>query len=191
MTEQVKILAFAGSNRQSSVNKQLLSSAIHEAENQGAKVTRINLEDFDLPIYSSEIEAESGLPEATTELSKLVLTHNALLIASPEYNGFMPPLLINLLTWVSRAPGGVPAVTFSGKPVAIMAASPGGLGGVRVIPRLRDYLTELGCLVLPGFVILPQAHTAFDEAGTLQNELARTQLTDLTGRLIKLAEGVD
>ena len=61
------------------------------------------------------------------------------MIATPEYNGFVTPLLLNMLCWASRpSPGDDFGSVFQAKPVALMAASPGRLGGVRVIPRLRD-----------------------------------------------------
>ena len=60
---------------------------------------------------------------------------------------FVPPLLVNTFSWVSRpTKDGGPGNVLMSKHVAVMAASPGRLGGVRVVPRLRDCLCELGCV---------------------------------------------
>ena len=73
------------------------------------------------------------------------------MIATPEYNGFVTPLLLNMLCWASRpSPGDDFGSVFQARPVALMASSPGRLGGVRVIPRLRDVLAELGMVPVPG-----------------------------------------
>ena len=65
-----------------------------------------------------------------------------------------------------------------------MAASPGRLGGIRVIPRLRDTLAELGVVVVPGFVTLPSAATAFDDNGNLTDEQLTGNITLLIEKLI-------
>ena len=77
---------------------------------------------------------------------------------TPEYNGFVTPLLLNMLCWVSRPlPGDNFGNVFQGRPVALAASSPGRLGAMRVIPRLRDLFTELGIIAVPGFVTLADA----------------------------------
>jgi len=75
-------------------------------------------------------------------------------------------------------------VAFSGKKAAIMAASPGRLGGIRVIPRLRDTLAELGVVVVPGFVTVPSASSAFDENGNPTDEQLRNNIKQLVEKLI-------
>ena len=94
---------------------------------------------------------------------------DAVLVATPEYNGFPPPLVINALDWLSRVrasearPAGL-AVT-AGKPVGLLAASPGALGGLRSLNYLRQFLQmAFGMLVVPQQFALSQAHKAFDAA---------------------------
>ncbi|MEP3115679.1 hypothetical protein [Nisaea sp.] len=73
------------------------------------------------------------------------------------------------------------------KHVAVMAASPGRLGGVRVVPRLRDCLCELGYVPVQGFVTVPGAGSAIGDDGNLPDEMVRKGLDALASRLVKAA----
>ena len=68
----------------------------------GAKGELINLVALDLPMYTSVIEDEKGIPKEVKDLAKHLQTFDALIIVSPEYNGSMPPVLNNTIAWVSR-----------------------------------------------------------------------------------------
>ncbi len=181
-----KILVFAGSARRDSVNKKLAAVLAKEASAAGAAVTLIDLANFEAPLYHGDLEAAEGLPEPIRRFKALLASHEALIVVTPEYNGHLPPLLVNTLAWASRPEDGIPGTTlFHGKPAAIAAASPGRLGGVRVLPRLRDFLAELGAVTVPGFMTLPGAMQAFDEAGGLVDEGAQKMARDLVGRVVK------
>jgi chromate reductase, NAD(P)H dehydrogenase (quinone) len=166
-----RILAFAGSARPGSFNGKLLAVAIGAARALGAEVTPLDLRSLALPVYDAEIEA-AGMPAGALELRRLLATHDALLIASPEYNGFPTPLLINSLDWVSRvaAGDGLPAglATMGGKVAGVMSASPGPMGGLRSLGFARQFLhNTLGMLVVPEQFALVQAGKAFDEQGEM------------------------
>lgn len=167
----VKILAFAGSNRRDSWNRRLLDRAVTLAGAAGATVTSVALADYPLPLMDEDLEARDGLPDNAIRLKALFRSHDALLIASPEYNSSIPPLLKNTLDWVSRAwQGESGLVPYQNKVAALLAASPGQFGGMRMLPHLRQVLNALGVLVLPGQFSLPQADRAFDGAGRLRDE---------------------
>ena len=100
-----KLLAFAGSTRKGSYNQKLIEYVAKKAEEAGAKVTLIHLSDYELPIYSEDLESEQGIPENALELKKLFGSNDGLLIASPEYNSSLSPLLKNVIDWVSRKSG--------------------------------------------------------------------------------------
>lgn len=164
-----KILAFSGSGRRDSYNQQLVSIAAAGARQAGAEVTLINLRDFPLPLFHEDLEA-SGRPEPAKQLKELFLSHQGLLIASPEYNSSLSPLLKNTLDWVSRREAGEGRLAaFAEKTAAVMAASPGHLGGLRGLVHLRAILSNVGVLVLPEQVTLSNAHEAFDETGNLKD----------------------
>lgn len=180
-----KILVFAGSTRKESVNKKLAAVAADAARAAGAEVTLIDLADFSAPVYDGDLEAGEGIPKTMRDLKALIVSHDGMIIVTPEYNGCVPPVLVNSLDWASRPEGDeAGCAAFVGKKVAIAAASPGGLGGIRVIPRLRDFLSELGAVTVPGFVTLPGAFSAFDESGKLINETTAAMLDALVGRLL-------
>ncbi|WP_412545373.1 NADPH-dependent FMN reductase [Maricaulis sp. MIT060901] len=184
-----KILVLAGSARKDSVNKKLATNAADIARDRGAKVTHIDLADYEAPLYHGDDEAENGLPDSMKAMRKLLAEHDAMIVATPEYNGNIPPLLVNTFDWMSRPDGEDRSNPFAGKLAILMAASPGGLGGVRVIPRLRAFLTDLGMMPLPGHASVPGAFQAFDEDGRLTNDRSRGQIESLVDNLTKFLGG--
>lgn len=166
-----KILAFSGSIRRDSLNRKLIQSAVDATRAAGGEVTLIDLADYPLPIYNGDLEDKEGLPDNALRLKALFKEHDALLISSPEYNSSIPALLKNTIDWVTREwQGESGLVPYQNKVAAIMGASPGSLGGMRMLPHLRQILNALGVLVLPGQFALAHADTAFDpESGALQS----------------------
>lgn len=170
-----KILAFSGSLRAESYNQKLVKLAAEAACNAGAEVTLISLREFPLPLFDEDLEAEQGKPEAAKKLKALFLSHDTLLIASPEYNSMITAALKNAFDWVSRADSAdeKPLVAFRDKTAAILSASPGGYGGARSLGFLRPFLGNLKITVMQEEFSLPKAHEAFAEDGSLLNaELA-------------------
>lgn len=167
----LKILAFAGSARKNSYNQKLVKIAAAGASEADAEVTVIDLAHFDMPLYNEDLEAEYGLPEKAQVFKQLLLAHNGLLIASPEYNGAFSPLLKNALDWASRAdvPNEPPLRAYRGKVAAVMSTSSGAWGGVRGLVFLRMLLANLGVMVLPSQKTISYAASAFDENGNLIN----------------------
>ena len=186
---QPKILAFAGSIRRDSWNRKLIRSAVDAARAAGGEVTLIELADYPLPLMDEDLETRDGLPGNAQRLKALFKAHDALLIASPEYNTSIPPLLKNTLDWVSREwQGESGLVPYRNKVAAILAASPGQFGGIRMLPHLRQVLYALGVLVLPGQFSLPHAGDAFDaENGMLKSP---GRLHDLIAELIRTARAL-
>ena len=180
-----KILIFAGSARQGAFSRQLAAAATMLVELHGGTSTLIDLGDFPAPLYNADLEDQLGIPQPVVDFRRLVATHDGLVVVTPEYNGFVTPLLLNMLSWASRpSPGDDFGNVFQGRPVALAASSPGRLGGVRVVPRLRDLLAELGMVTVPGFVTLGGAATAFTEDGRLADLAVEDSLTRLVRRLI-------
>lgn len=186
-----RILAFAGSARSDSWNKKLVRIAASAAERAGAEVTLLDLADYVLPLYDGDLEAEQGLPEKVIELKEIFVAHQGLMIASPEYNSSVTPLLKNTIDWVSRpVEGEGPLIAYRDKVAVLMAASPGALGGLRGLVHLRSILQNIGVTVLPVQRAVPGAMTAFEEAGQLSDEKLQSSVeslgTKLTETLAKL-----
>ncbi len=178
-----RILVLSGSTRSESFNKKLAAAAAQVLQTQANDVALIDLSEFDAPIYNGDDEAQNGLPASMQALKKIFAGAEAVVISCPEYNGFIPPLLVNTFSWLSRPENGEKSVALSGKMAAIMATSPGLLGGIRVMPRLRDCLSELGMTVLPGYVTVKSAFDAFGDSGELVNEADAQALTDHMAKL--------
>jgi NAD(P)H-dependent FMN reductase len=181
-----KILAFAGSARRDSWNRKLVRVAADAASKAGSEVMLIDLADYRLPLYDGDLEQAEGLPDNAIKLKNLFTAHDALLIAAPEYNSSITPLLKNTLDWVSREWQGESGLApYQNKVAAIIAASPGQFGGMRMLPHLRQILNTLGVLVLPGQVSVPGAHLAFDSDGRL---IAPQRLYELVTELIRVVD---
>ncbi len=169
ISDTPRILAFAGSTRRESFNKKLVQLAATGAREAGAEATCIDLGDYRLPVFDQDEEAVSGKPDHAKTLQRLMIDHDAFLIAAPEYNSSITSVLKNTIDWVSRPDDGdaAPLAAFRGKVVSLMSASPGALGGLRGLVHLRSILGNLGCIVLPDQVAVPKAHDAFNSDGTL------------------------
>jgi len=167
-----KILCFSGSIRKDSLNLRLASAAAESANNQGADATLINLGDFPMPLYNGDEEQKNGLPEKAVALKTIFLEHDGLIIASPEYNGFFSPLLKNTIDWLSRPNPDLPdqPSPFATKVAGLVAASPGGLGGLRGLSPLRVLLSGIGITVVPTQLAVPAAHEKITTEGVTDDD---------------------
>ena len=169
MPTSPRILAFSASARRESLNRKFLATAVQLTREAGGDVTLLDLNEYVLPLYHGDLEDAEGLPPNAAKLMDLITQHDALLIASPEYNSMITPLLKNTLDWCTRGDDN----PFVGKVAAVLSASPGALGGIRSLQLAQQLLLKLGCHVVPLQTILPHADKAFDQAGQLTD--ARTQ----------------
>lgn len=153
------IIAFSGSCRLHSLNQALLNRAISIAREKGAVVETLDLKALDLPLYDGDLEAANGLPEGVTVLKEAMRKPDGFLIASPEYNSFPTPMLLNAIDWASRAERKEepPLVAFKGKAAGLMSASPGPLGGLRSLTALRTKLQNIGVTVVPALAAVGSA----------------------------------
>jgi NAD(P)H-dependent FMN reductase len=166
-----KVLAFAGSTRKDSFNKKLIRIGAAGASAAGAEVTLIDLAEFPMPLYDGDLESEEGIPPNAKKFKELLKAHHGILISSPEYNSSIPAVLKNAIDWATRPePNEPPLVAFVGKVAGLMAASPGGLGGLRTLATVRMILGNIQVLVLPDQVTVPSAHEAFNPDGSLKDE---------------------
>ncbi|MEM0912507.1 MAG: NAD(P)H-dependent oxidoreductase [Pseudomonadota bacterium] len=182
-----KILAFAGSGRKGSFNYSVVKCAAIAAKEAGAEVTVLDLSEYaDVPVFTEDLEAEHGIPEKAKAFKTHLMQSDGFLISSPEYNSGYSALFKNLIDWSSRKEEGEkPLEAFTGKPVAIMAASPGGLGGIRVLVPVRLLLSNLSMNVLGNQVAIPQAHKVIDADGNVTDESTIEKLTALANGLVE------
>ena len=188
----LRLLVITGSARNGSLNLLLADAAAALAREAGAQVDRFDLRALQLPVYDGDLEAAEGVPDSTLSLLDAVRSADALLIVTPEYNGFPTPLLVNAFDWLSRlgAAGERPAglAVTANKPVALLSASPGPLGGLRSMNLLRQYLQmAFAMIVVPQQFALVRAHEAFDDQGALKDERAARSVGGVLSALGTLA----
>ena len=180
MSSVPRLLAFAGSARRESLNRKFLAVAVSAARDAGAEVTLLDLNEYALPLYHGDLEESGGLPAPATKLIELIGGHGGLLIASPEYNAMLTPLLKNTIDWCTRGDGN----PFGGKVAAVISASPGASGGIRSLQMTQALLLKLGCHLVPGQTMLGQADKAFDAAGRLTDARAEKSVRALATQLV-------
>lgn len=165
------ILGLCGSFRAKSLNLAALKAA---GEQMPAGMTMTLAGFSDLPIYNQDVQ-DKGWPEAVTRLRDQILAADGLLIASPEYNWSVGAPLKNLIDWLSR----LKDQPFPNKPVAILSATGGPVGGVRGQLDLRRILIGLGAqmLVKPE-VFIGSSAGKFSPDGKLTDEVTRKFLAD-------------
>ncbi|MEM7024554.1 MAG: NAD(P)H-dependent oxidoreductase [Pseudomonadota bacterium] len=187
MTTAPKILAFAGSTREGSLNKRLIKVAAAAARADGAEVTLIDLRDYPMHHYDGDVESNEGLPDSAVALKELFRSHDGILISAPEYNGGMSGMLKNTIDWMSRKGGDdTPAPVFSGKIAGLMSASPGRLGGLRGLGQLRHILTSLGMLVIPQQRSVGGANSAFENEERLKDPDQQAAIEAIAKRVADL-----
>lgn len=187
-----RLLVIAGSAREGSLNTQLAAVAAHKARALGAETTTVDLRALDLPVYDQDVLNAQGMPEGARRLRQLLAEHDGLLLSSPEYNALPTPLFINAFDWLSvvQAEGDLPSGTgaTAGKPVGLMAASPGALGGIRALPIVRTYLsTNFAMVVVPEQLALSAADKQLGDAQALKDEPMDQMLGKLVASVVRQA----
>lgn len=172
-----RVVAFAGSLRRASYNRALIHAA-RELAPDGMTIDTIELDD--LPLYNADVEAE-GDPPGVAAFKAAIEGARGLLIATPEHNSGIPAVLTSAIEWGSRLPGVAP---LTGKPVAVMGASPSQVGTARAQLHLRQLLHHVRARVLPPpELLIAKAHERFDAQLRLTHEGTRVVLKDLLVRL--------
>ena len=176
MDKTTKILILAGSLRRDSYNRALARAAAQLA------TSGVAAETFDglgaLPFYDGDLEDE-GHPATVAALRRAIIEADALLIATPEYNGATSGVLKNALDWASRGPDRI----LAGKPVAVMGASTGGSGANGGIESVVRILGRTRSDVLDHVVAVPFAARAFDDDLTLVDPEVSAELAKLITEL--------
>jgi chromate reductase len=179
MKKPLSILGFAGSLRKNSYNKALLRAAM-ELTPKDAKLAFFDLKGI-LP-FNQDLEAQ--MSDKVKEFKAKIRAADAILIATPEYNYSIPGVLKNAIDWASRPYGDN---SFEGKPVAIMSASTGMLGGARAQYHLRQVFVTLDMHSLNRpEVMVPFVDDKIDETGRVIDEETREKIRELLKNLVEL-----
>jgi chromate reductase, NAD(P)H dehydrogenase (quinone) len=173
----MKLLAFAASNSRKSINKQLVAYAASLVED--AEVEVLDLNDYELPLFSEDREAELGHPELAKAFLARIAASDALMISFAEHNGSYSAAWKNLFDWSSRLGKKV----FQDKPMVLLSTSPGARGGATVLTAATGSMPFFGGDVKASLAI-PSFHENFDvERGTLRNEELNAKLVEAVSQL--------
>lgn len=193
MSNKTNILIFSGSIRTGSFNTMLAKIAAQVAQEEDINATLIDLKHYPSPIYNGDLESEKGIPEHVESIKSLMKTHDAFIIASPEYNSSYSPLLKNIIDWASRKshPDEEPLICFKNKIVGLVSASPGRLGGLRGLYTLRALLSNIQCIVSPKLVSIPFASKKFTEEGQFVKKEDKEKVRALVKHLVEMTRKYD
>ena len=168
-----KVIAFAGSNSSTSINKQLASYAASQISN--AEVRVLDLNDFDLPMYGSDHEKEHGIPQLAHDFLEHIKNSDGLVVSLAEHNGAYAAVFKNIYDWMSRVDGKL----WNNKPMLLMATSPGGRGGQGVLEIASNTFPRMGANLISTFS-LPSFYNNFSEKGISDSDLRTTFENALT-----------
>ena len=179
MNDRIKILGFAGSLRKGSYNKAILRAA-KDMASEGAGIEIFDLEG--IPPYNQDLDYQ--MPAKVKEFKDKIRRADAILIATPEYNYSVPGVLKNAIDWASRPIGDN---SFAGKPVAVMSASIGMLGGARAQYHLRQTFVFIDMHpVNKPEVMVPFAADKIDDKGNVTDAKTREKIKELVESLVAL-----
>lgn len=169
----IRIVGISGSLRQSSYNTALLNNAVQLLPD-GVSLDVRTL--HGIPLYNGDEEAEHGIPASVTEIKDAIQAADGVILATPEYNNGIPGVFKNAIDWASRPAGDIGRV-FTGRPFAIMGASPGGFGTILSQNHWLPVLRTLGVeLWTGGRLMVSRAGKTFDASGTISDPAVREQV---------------
>ena len=181
--EELRVLVFAASLREDSLNAKLATLAARTAEEAGAKVDRATLRDFDAPSYDGDDESAGRIPAGVHEFRRRLEANDAFIGASPEYNGSMCGALKNVIDWTSR----FRPQPFDERHGLLLSASPSMAGGNRGLWALRVPFEHLGARIFPDMFSLAAAHRGLVD-GRIADDVLRARFERNVQAFLSLAE---
>lgn len=172
-----KIITIGGSNSKSSINKKLAEYAGSLVE--GVEVVNIDLNNYDLPIFSVDIENDSGFPNDLISLNSLIEETDGIILSLAEHNGAYSAAFKNVFDWLSRMEGKV----WRNKPMLLLSTSPGARGGQSVMELALGRFPYNGGNI-SGSMTFPSFGQNFQD-GSVSNKKLKDKLTDLIAQFSK------
>lgn len=127
-------------------NMKLAHTIAQNLETMGHKSVIINLVDLDITLYDTSKEANEGIPNKITQLAEQMKNASGYIVVAPEYNYSIPPVLTNVIAWLSRN-GESFRELFTLK--CVQLATHSGSGGNDVCNAMRTQFSKLGAIVAP------------------------------------------
>jgi NAD(P)H-dependent FMN reductase len=160
-----KIIALGASNSTKSINRRLAGWAAAQLEN--AEVNLLDLNDFEMPIFSVEREHESGIPDKAHQFKNALREADGIIISFAEYNGSYTAAFKNIYDWISR----IGRPIWSDKPMFLLATSPGPRGAVRVLSTAKSAFPGQGGKVVASFSLPSFNQNFIPDKGIVESDL--------------------
>lgn len=176
----MKVLGFAASNHTKSINKQLVQAAFDLTE--GIETEILDLNDYEMPLFSMEREARDGHPQEAKDFLAKLKEYDAFIVSFAEYNRSVTPAFKNIVDCASR----IERFVFQKKPVLLMAATPGGAAGSRVLEHAQVFMPHIGAEVA-GTFFLPAFKGNFQD-GKIVNEEKEKELKETLKTFLQTVE---
>jgi NAD(P)H-dependent FMN reductase len=167
-----KIIAFGASSSKQSINKQLVTFAANQFQNVSVEI--LDLNDYEMPIFSVDKEKENGIHPLAQEFYSKLGTADLILISFTEHNGNYSTAFKNILDWTSR----INSKTFQEKPMLLLATSPGARGGSSVLDIATKRFPFQGGIVKGSFS-LPSFYENFDVINGIIHPEYKNQLLEI------------
>lgn len=172
-----KIITLAGSTSKNSINKQLAEFA--GSQLGGVAVNNLDLNDFDMPLYSIDVEKEQGFSMNLLKLNEIIENADGIILSLAEHNGAYSAAFKNAFDWLSR----IDSKVWRNKPMLLLSTSPGARGGQSVIDMARNRFPFNGGNIV-GSMTFPSFNDNFKEGRIVNLEL-KDRLAELNEDLIK------
>ena len=172
-----KIIAMGGSTSRASINKQLAEYAGDQLK--GVELEKLDLNDYDLPLYSIDLENERGFPKDLQILNKKLADSDGIILSLAEHNGAYSAAFKNAFDWLSR----IEAKVWRNKPMLLLSTSPGPRGGQSVMELALSRFPYNGGNII-GSMTFPSFSQNFKDGAVLNEEL-KIALADLCDELLK------
>ena len=171
-----KIIAFGASSSKASINKQLATFAANQFQNASVEV--LDLNDYEMPIFSVDKEKENGIHKLATDFYAKIGSADFIVISFAEHNGNFSSAFKNILDWTSR----INNKTFQQKPILLLATSPGARGGATVLDIASKRFPFQGAEV-KGTFSLPTFFENFDAVHGIINPELKNQLLEIVNSI--------
>lgn len=168
----MKVLAFAGSSARQSINKSLVEYALNIAK--GVEVVWVDLNDYEMPIYSVDRQAENGIPSLAHDFKAKISGVDAIVCSLAEHNGAFSTAFKNIYDWVSRIDMNV----FEQKPMLLMSTSPGRNGGASVLNLAYNTFPWFGGNVVAKFSLPSFGHNFDADRKVISDEQLDKELKE-------------
>ena len=172
-----KVIAFGASNSSRSINKKLVTYASGLLD--GVDVEILDLNDYELPLFSVDREDEMGQPELAQAFLKKITDCDGIIISFAEHNGCYSAAYKNIYDWASR----IRAKVYQDKPMVLLATSHGGRGGQSVLDLALSQIPRFGGQIKASVSVPMFAENFNSDSGTVSNDEIGAQLEAAVNRL--------